>query len=78
METNNLGLADYKSNTCFFSYDLTPDLCHSFHQHTPTSGYVDLDLNFTTALDHNITVIVYATFNEYVTIDADGQVKLEQ
>ena len=78
METNNLGLADFKSNTCLFSYDLTPDLCHSFHQHTPTSGYVDLDLNFTAALDHNITVIVYATFNEYVTIDADGQVKLEQ
>ena len=61
-----------------FSYDLTPDLCHSFHQHTPNSGYVDLDLNFHTALTHNITVIVYATFNEYVTIDADGQVKHEQ
>ena len=43
---------------------LTPDFYQSFHQHTPTSGYVDLDLNFTAALGHNITVIVYATFNE--------------
>ena len=61
----------------FFAFDLTPDLCHSFHSHTPTSGYIDLDLQFGEALQQNITLITYASFNEYLTIDNNGTVKLE-
>lgn len=77
-EANMVSYDTWVRNTCFFAFDLTPDLCHSFHSHIPTSGYVDLDLQFGTPLAQNITLIVYASYNEYLTIDTNGVVKLEQ
>jgi len=76
-ESNMITHEKFARNSCFFAYDLTPDLCHSFHSHTPNSGYIDLDLQFGQPLAQNITLIAYASFNEYLTIDYNGVVKLE-
>ena len=76
-ESNMITPEKFARNSCFFAYDLTPDLCHSFHSHTPNSGYIDLDLQFGQPLAQNITLIAYASFNEYLTIDYNGVVKLE-
>ena len=76
-ESNMITHEKFVRNSCFFAYDLTPDLCHSFHSHTPNSGYIDLDLQFGQPLAQNITLIAYASFNEYLTIDYNGVVKLE-
>ena len=75
---NNISFADYVSNTAMFSYDFTPDLCNSYHDHPDSSGAVNLDLRFKTALPHNVTVIIYATYNQQVKIDHAGNVTLEQ
>lgn len=77
-ESNMITFDQYKSNTALFCYDLSPDHCNSYHHHIEQSGFVNLDLQFKNALAQNITVVVFATFNETVTIDAAGQVTLEQ
>lgn len=77
-ESNMITFDQYKSNTALFCYDLSPDHCNSYHHHIEQSGFVNLDLQFKNALAQNITVVVFATFNETVKIDAAGQVTLEQ
>ncbi len=73
-----INLEMYKNNTSLFAYDLTPDLCNSYHNHIENSGFINLELQFKTALTENITLIVFATFNKTVKIDAAGQVILDQ
>ena len=77
-ESNMITFDSFKSNLAFFCYDLSPDQCNSYHHHIDQTGFVNLDLQFKEALAQNITVIVFATFNETVKIDASGQVFLEQ
>jgi len=77
-ESNNIDLDTYVNNSAFFAYDFSPDLCNNYHQHFDKSGYVNLDLQFKQALAQNITVIVFATYNETIKIDGAGQVTLEQ
>lgn len=80
--TDNVGNAicfdRYKKNMSIFTYDFTPDLCNSFHDHVDESGFVSLDLRFKTPLPTNITVIVYATYNEALMIDCTGNVLHQQ
>lgn len=86
---DNLGVATDNAgfNVCFkrfthnmslFTYDFSPDLCNNYHDHPDNSGYVSLDLRFSKALPTNITVIIYATYNENLLIDRDGNVTLVQ
>jgi ribonucleoside-diphosphate reductase beta chain len=77
-ETNMVTFDMFKNNTAIFAYDFTPDLCNSYHNHPDSSGYVNLDLQFKNPLPENITVVVFGTFNEFVKIDASGQVTVEQ
>lgn len=77
-ESNMITFDAFKSNTALFCFDLSPDHCNSYHHHIDQSGFVNLDLQFKAGLAQNTTVIVFATFNETVKIDAAGQVFLEQ
>lgn len=77
-ESNMVTFEMFKKNTALFAYDLTPDLCNSYHNHIETTGNINLDIQFSTALTDNVVVIVFGTFNEVVKIDASGQVTLEQ
>jgi hypothetical protein len=65
-------------NSALFAYDLSGDLCNGYHKHPTDTGFVDIELHFKTALPDNITVVIYATYDETVEIDGQGQVKLEQ
>jgi len=77
-ETNGIDYDTFVKNTVIFPFDLSPDLCNSYHRHIENSGFVDLDLQFRVALPHNVTVIIYATYNEKITIDNEGAVRLYQ
>jgi len=61
------------SNSCFFAFDFTPDLCNSFHDHGAKAGVIDLHVGFAEALPKNITCICYATFKEIITINKNKQ-----
>jgi len=72
--SNGITLDEFKSNSCFFPYDLTPDLCNSYNSHGIEQGNLDINLGFKTELTENIIMIVYATYDECVTIDKSRNV----
>ena len=43
---NRVTLDNYKNGYTFFVFDLTPDKCHSFHNHNSEDGSLELDLTF--------------------------------
>ncbi len=65
---------DWKTNSFFLPFDLSPDLDNAFHYRTYPNGTIDFHLNFAEPLPHNIVLIVYASFNELLTIDKDRKV----
>jgi hypothetical protein len=77
-ESNCIDLETYKKNSALFAYDFSGDLCNGFHKHPTETGFVDIELHFKTALTSNITVVIYATYDEIIEIDGQGQVKLLQ
>lgn len=75
-ETNDITFQDYLNNSCLWNFDLTPDLCNSFHLHETKTGSMDVTLAFTTELAKPIYMIVYACYNSAIAIDADRNVKV--
>jgi len=75
-EHNDVDLENFVSGSCFFPFDFSPDLCNSYHSHLSQSGTANLELRFSAELAQNVTLIVFATFNELVTIDNTGRVML--
>lgn len=73
-ETNGITYEDYKSNSCLWNFDLTPDMCNSFHLHETKTGSMDVSVTFKTALVKPIYMIVYACYNSAIAIDADRNV----
>jgi hypothetical protein len=65
---------EFKTNSCFFVYDMSPELCNLFHQHGHQSGIFDFDVGFDTALTKNITAIIYGSFHEVIMIDKSRNV----
>lgn len=74
--SNGITMEEYKSNSCFFPYDMTPDLCNSYYSHGMDNGTIDISLSFKTALTQNVTVIFYATYDETVAIDKTRNVTI--
>jgi hypothetical protein len=67
---------EFGTNSCFFAYDLSPELCNLYHQHGNQTGMFDFDVGFKTALANNITAIIYGSFHEVVMIDKNRNVTL--
>jgi hypothetical protein len=65
---------EFGTNSTFFAYDLSPELCNLYHQHGNQSGVFDFDVGFKTALASNITAIIYGSFHEVVMIDKNRNV----
>lgn len=77
-ETNGITMEEFASNSCFFAYDLSPDLCNSVHFHGTQQGTMDLNVAFKEALKANIYCLIFASFNEIITIDKERQVTVAQ
>lgn len=73
---NDISFQEYVRNSNFWCFDLTPDMCNSFHLHETKQGNIDVNIGFRTALAAAIHMIVYASFNSAIAIDADRNVKL--
>jgi len=76
-EHNDVDLYNFESGSCFFPFDFSPDYCNNYHSHLAQSGTVNLELRFATALAQHVTLIVYATYNEILTIDGTGKVMMQ-
>lgn len=75
-DTNDISFEEFVQNSNFWCFDLTPDLCNSFHLHKTQQGNIDLNLSFKNTLSSAIHMIVYASFNCAIAIDVDRNVKL--
>ena len=75
--THGITYKEFQTNSFFYIFDLSPDLCNSFHIHQPMAGTFDIQFAFKEALKKNITAIIYATFDEKIIIDKDGEVLVE-
>lgn len=76
-EHNDVDLENFASGSCFFPFDFTPDYCNSYHNHSAQSGTANIELRFSQPLAQNVTLIVYGTYNEVLTIDGTGKVMLQ-
>jgi hypothetical protein len=75
-ETNGITYDDFINNSCFWNFDLTPDLCNSFHLHETKSGSIDVSIGFKTAPANPLYMIVYACYNSAIAIDVDRNVRV--
>ena len=75
-ETNGITYDDFVSNTAIWNFDLTPDLCNSFHLHETKTGSMDVTLGFSAAPTKPLYMIVYSCYNSAIAIDADRNVRV--
>ena len=64
----------YVKGQFFLFFDLTPDKCHSFHNHVSQPGNLEVDLTFRSATSKSYTLISYCFYNASLRIDNDGQI----
>lgn len=76
MSTNSISKSEFKSNSCFFPFDLSPDLCNSFYLHGIENGTIDIQLGFSAPLTENIYCMMYASYDELITIDKNRNVMM--
>ena len=74
--SNAITFEDFKSNSVFFPYDLTPDLCNSYYAHGVENGTIDVSLAFKNPIPANVMLLFFATFDEAVVIDKARNVTL--
>ncbi len=67
---------EFVSNSNFYIFDFTPDLCNSFHHHTTKHGHIDIELGWSTALVNNIYMLVYSSHKQTIIIDHNRNVTL--
>lgn len=72
--SNGITFEEFKTNSTFFAFDLSPDLCNNIYLHGIENGTIDLHLGFSAALTENVTCIVFASFDEIITIDKNRNV----
>jgi hypothetical protein len=75
-DSNGITMEEFKTNSFFLPFDLSPDLSNGATLSTPKEGSLDFLIGFEGTLSDNITMIVFATFNEGVVIDAQRNVTL--
>ena len=73
---NRVTLGRYKKGCTFFVFDLTPDKCHSFHNHNSESSSLELDLTFKKETREGYTLISYAVYKALLLIGTDRQVSM--
>jgi hypothetical protein len=72
----NIGFKEFKTNSNFYLFDFTPDLCNSFHHHATKHGHIDVELGWSTPLASNIYMIIYSSHKQTLVIDGNRNVSL--
>ena len=75
-ESNGVTMDEFKTNTFFLPFDLSPDLSNGATLSQLKEGSLDVLVSFSENLAQNVQMIVFATFNELLLIDKDRNVTL--
>jgi hypothetical protein len=76
MNSNGVPMEEYKTNSFFLPFDLSPDLTNGVSMSPIKKGSVDFHVGFSKNLPHNVTMIVYATFNDILAIDKERNITI--
>jgi hypothetical protein len=76
IRSNGLTYEEFVSNSNFYVFDMSPELCNGFDLHGNVNSTVDLQVGFKDALTENVTCLIYGTFNQVLTIDAERRVTI--
>ena len=69
-ETGNcISPKTFANGVTLFPFDLTPDLCGSYHTHAGKEGTVELEMGFKNPLEKQVTVFVFSCKDQIVLID---------
>ena len=60
---------EYKSGFSLFGFDISPSICNGGHQEPIKRGTLRLELVFQKALRNTVTVLLYADFDNTISID---------
>ena len=71
-------LDDFKDHCAVFVLDRQPDGCNGYHVHVPDSGNIDVELDFRTALQTNISICFYAFHDKILTFKRDVELAIPQ
>lgn len=77
-QTNGITFKEFGVNSCFFCYDLSPDLCNGYYKHGLETGTIDMNLSFSKALTKNHTLLFFASYDEQILIDKNRNITLVQ
>ena len=80
MENSDIGISqeNYKQGYTLIGFDVYPTTSADFrYQGKPRQGHTKLEIKFKEALPDPVTLILYATFPEVMTIDQSRNVQLE-
>jgi len=65
---------NYKKGCTLYAVDLTPDSCSAYHNHDMDRGSVSIYGGFSGATTKNLTLILYASYNDTIEIDNERNV----
>ena len=71
-----INMKEFVSNSNFYIYDFSPDLCNSYHQHTTKQGSIDIELGWSKPLTNNIYMLIYSSHKQTIVIDHNRIVSL--
>lgn len=69
-------LQNFKDDYTFFTFDLTPDNCNSYHHHGPSFGNIDIKLELTEATTDAMTMIVMHSYDKSLTFSPIREVTI--
>lgn len=72
----SISMKEFVSNSNFYIYDFSPDLCNSFHQHTTKHGHIDIEVGWSKPLTNNIYMLIYSSHKQTIVIDSNRHVTL--
>jgi len=75
-ESNDITYEMFKSNSVFFPYDMSPDLCNGFHSTGSENGVIDIHVGFKNAVTEAVTLMFYGVYDETVLIDNNKTVTI--
>lgn len=67
---------EFVSNSNFYIYDFSPDLCNSYHHHSNKFGHIDIEIGWSTPLTDNIYMIIYGSYKQTIHINGNRNVNL--
>ena len=66
---NSIAPYNFERGITLFPFDLTPDMCASYHTHAGKEGVVEVELGWKEPLKEQVTVVIFTCKDQIVTID---------